>query len=112
MAPRSIPTLNNLAVAQFEQNKIAAAVRTAETAIAIDAKNIDAYFMLLNCEQKQNSYDDALRTCDKIIAIDPGLAEAHYHRGQVLNRLGDYPKALASFDRAISIRRRNSSKPS
>jgi len=43
LVPRSIPTLNNLAISQYEQNKIIAASAAAEMVVQIDPSNIDAY---------------------------------------------------------------------
>src|SRR5664279_4829584 len=103
LAPRSIPTLNNLATAQYKQNKIDEAAVTSKKAIEIDPENIDAYFMLANCQRQQKSHLEALATCEKLILINPALAEAHRNRGSVLSQLRKYEQALASFDRAISI---------
>ena len=103
LAPRSIPTLNNLAIAQYKQNKIDDAAVASKKAIEIDPENIDAYFMLANCQRQQKSHLEALATCEKLILINPALAEAHCNRGSVLSQLRKYEQALASFDRAISI---------
>jgi predicted TPR repeat methyltransferase len=103
LAPRSIPALNNLALAQYEQKKISEAALTAQRVIEIDPRNIDAYLMLSTCQEKQKKYEEALATCDSIIGIDPTNAQAHCNRGYVLNKIKKYQEAIESFDRALEI---------
>ena len=102
LAPRSISTLLNLAIAQHEQRKNSEAEQTAKQAIAIDPKNIDAYLMLATCLKEQEKYEEALAASENLIDIDETNAEAHCDRGYVLNELGRYEEAIESFDRALS----------
>ena len=103
LAPRSIPALNNLAIAQYEQKKIIEASITAEKAIEIDSRNIDAYLMLSTCHTEQEKYDEALATCESIIGIDPTNAQVHCNRGYVFNKIKKYQEAIENFDRALAI---------
>jgi protein O-GlcNAc transferase len=103
LAPRSIPALNNLAIALYEQKKIIEASITATTTIEIDPRNIDAYLMLFACQKELKKYEEALTTCEAIIGIDPTNAQAHCGRGYVLNRIGKYQEAIENFDRALAI---------
>jgi predicted O-linked N-acetylglucosamine transferase (SPINDLY family) len=103
LAPRSIPALNNLAIAQYEQKTISEAALTAQRTIEIDSRNIDAYLMLSTCQKEQKKYEEALVTCDTIIGIDPTNAQAHCNRGFVLNKIRKYQEAIESFDRALAI---------
>jgi protein O-GlcNAc transferase len=103
ITPRSIPTLNNLAIAQYQQNKIRDASQTAKRALEIDPKNIEAYLMLSDCLQKQEKYEDALIACEQLIAIDPTIPEAHCTLGVLLGRLGKHLEAINSFDRALAL---------
>jgi protein O-GlcNAc transferase len=103
LAPRSIPALNNLAIAQYEQKKIGEAALTAQKVIEIDPRNIDAYIMLSTCHQEQKKYEEALATCDTVIGIDSSIAQAHCNRGYVLNKIKKYQEAIECFDRAIAI---------
>lgn len=73
LAPRSIPALNNLAIAQYEQRKTSEAALTAQKATEVDPKNIDAYLMLSTCQKDQKKYNEALTTCESIIGIDPTM---------------------------------------
>ena len=104
LAPRSVPTLNNLAIAQYEQGRVADAATTAARVFEIDQRNIDAYLMLSSCQKDQKRYDDVLESCQTIIAIDPTIAEAHCNVGYALNKAERYQDAIASFDRAIALR--------
>jgi protein O-GlcNAc transferase len=103
LAPRSIPALNNLAIAQYEQKKISEAALTAQRVIEIDPRNIDAYLMLSTCQKEQKKYEEALATCDAIIRIDHTNAQAHCNRAFVLNKINKYQEAIESVDRALSI---------
>ena len=103
-APRSVPTLNNLAIAQYEQGKVADAALTATKVVEIDQKNSDAYLMLSTCRKEQQRYDDVFKICQTIIEIDPTIAEAYCNLGYALNKAEKYEDAIASFDRAIALR--------
>ena len=104
LAPRSVPTLNNLAIAQYEQGKTDHAALTAQKVLEIDQNNIDAYLTLSTCQKDQQHYDEALKTCQKIISIDPTIVEAHCNLGSCLSKTQRYNEAIASFDRALSLR--------
>ena len=104
LAPRSVPTLNNLAIAQYEQGRVADAAMTATRVVEIDPRSIDAYLMLSTCQKDQQRYDDVLKSCQTLIAIEPNIAEAHCNLGYALNKAGRYQDAIASFDRAIALR--------
>jgi protein O-GlcNAc transferase len=100
-APRSIPTLINLAIVQHEQNKIADAEETAKKAIAIDPENVEAYSMLSTCLKERGKYEEALATCEMLLEIDKANAEAHCNRGYILHELGRRDEAIESFDHAL-----------
>jgi protein O-GlcNAc transferase len=103
LAPRSIPTLNNLAIAQYQQGKTKQAALTAQKVLEIDPNNTDAYLTLSTCQKDQAFYDDIVETCRKIISIDPTIAEAHCNLGYALNKTKKYKEAIASFDYAIEL---------
>jgi len=103
LAPRSIPALNNLAIAQYKQKKIDEATLTSRRAVEIEQNNVDAYSMLATCQRLKNLHKEALATCDKIISLNPMRADAHCNRGCALNELHRYDEALLSFDRATAI---------
>jgi protein O-GlcNAc transferase len=102
-APRSVPTLNNLAIALHKQNKIDEAADTSRKAIEIDANNVDAHLMLATCQRQLKLYQEALETYEKVISIDSSVTDAHCGRGLTLSELHKYQEALLSFDHAISI---------
>ncbi len=117
LAPQSVPTLINLAIAQHKQNKIDDAALTSTRAIEIDPNNIEAYSMLATCQRQQRLYLAALSSCEKIISITPAASEAHCNLGVVLYELGRceeallnkggaalrYDQALAAYDKALAI---------
>ena len=103
LAPRSVPTFNNLAIAQYEQGKTNDAALTAQKVLEIDPDNIDAYLTLSTCQKDQQRYDEVLKSCQKVISIDPTNIEAHCNLGYALNKTKNYEEAIASFDRAIEL---------
>jgi protein O-GlcNAc transferase len=107
-APKSIPTLNNLAIAQYEQGKTNVAAMTAQNVLEFDPNNVDAYLMLSTCQKDQKLYDEVIKVCNKIISIDPTIVEAHCNLGYALNKTQRYKEAIASLDRAIELNSKNS----
>jgi predicted O-linked N-acetylglucosamine transferase (SPINDLY family) len=103
LAPRSVPTLNNLAIAQYEQGRVADAATTASRVIEIDPRSVDAYLMLSSCQKIQQRYDDVIKSCEALIAIEPTIAEAHCNLGYALNKTERHQDAIAGFDRAIAL---------
>src|SRR5215510_1178393 len=63
LAPRSVPTLNNLAIAQYEQRKIAEAEQIVMRFLEINKKNIDAHMILSTFEKDQQRYDAVFKSC-------------------------------------------------
>ena len=78
LAPRSVPTLNNLAIAQYEQGRVADAATTATRVLEIDPRSIDAYLMLSSCQKDQQRYDYVIKSCQALVAIEPTkIGRAH-----------------------------------
>jgi tetratricopeptide (TPR) repeat protein len=100
LAPRSVPTFNNLAIAQYEQGKMEDATLTAQKVLEIDPDNIDAYLTLATCQKDQQRYDEVVKSCQKVISIDPTIVEAHCNLGYALSKTENYEEAIARFDRA------------
>jgi tetratricopeptide (TPR) repeat protein len=94
LAQGHLPTLNNLAMAQLGQGKIAEAAVTARNILEIDERNLPAYLMLSICQIELKQYEAALKTCETVISIDPAVAEAHCRVGRVLNIAGDHQGQL------------------
>jgi protein O-GlcNAc transferase len=102
-APRSVPTLSNLALVQFKQRKFSHCIATAKSLIEIDENNFGAYEFLSSCQNELGDYQNALYFCDKSLEIDPTVAEAHCNRASCLNSLNRFEEAIESCNRALSI---------
>jgi protein O-GlcNAc transferase len=107
LAPKSVPTLNNLAIAQYEQGKTNDASLTARKVLEFDPNNVDAYLMLSTCQKDQKLFDEVIKICQKIISIDPTIVEAHCNLGYALNKTQRYKEAIASLDCAIELNSKN-----
>jgi len=103
LAPRSVPTFNNLAIAQYEQGKSNDAALTAQKVLEIDPDNVEAYLTLSTCLKDQQRYDEVIKACQKVILIDPTIIEAHCNLGFALRETKNYEEAIESFDRAIEL---------
>ena len=103
LAPRSIPTIINLAIAQLRQGKFVECRNSAQLAIAIDGNNIEAHAIVADCFAKEGNLVQALESCERIISIDDKIADAHFNRGCALAELKRYGDALASYDRAVLL---------
>jgi protein O-GlcNAc transferase len=103
LAKGHISALNNLAVAQYRQRKIAEAALTAREILTLDGRNLAAYSMLSNCQIEQGDYAAGFKTCEISISIDPTIAEPYCKSGYILNATGKYQEALAFLDRAIEL---------
>lgn len=104
LVPQSVPTLNNLAISQYEQKKIIAASATAEKVVQHDPTNIDAYLMLATCQREQKRYEDALLTCKKIVASNPTNAETFFSCGNIFYDLKRYDEAFTAYDKALTLK--------
>lgn len=101
IAPRSLPTLNNLAIAQFEQKHFADAEQSAERALAIDPASLDAHTMALSCQLERNDHGKALASCQAIGLLDPP-AQALCTVAYAFARLDRPQDAIGAFDRALA----------
>ncbi len=102
-APNSVPTLNNLAIAQHAQSKFREAELSATKAIEIEPHNGDAYLMLATCLKEQKKYAAAVTTLERLIDIDPTNAEAHCNCAYALLELEQHDAALDHCDRALAL---------
>ncbi len=102
-APRSVPTLSNLALAQFSQKKFEACILTAQKLIEIETNSFDAYELLSSSYKELGDFGGALGVCDRRLMLDPEAFETHTNRAYLLNKLERYEEAVWSCDRAIAI---------
>ena len=70
-------------------------------AIAADAGNAKAHYLLGVVRAQQGAPQDALESYDRALAAGPGNADIFYNRGQILTQLRRLDDALASYDQAL-----------
>jgi tetratricopeptide (TPR) repeat protein len=75
----------------------------AETAISMDAKSADAYFLLGLAEDGTGDKSNAIKSYNKSIEYNPKLAKAYSNRALIKAGQGNIKSALADIDKAISI---------
>src|ERR1700744_2722272 len=74
IVPEHVPTLMNLALAQYRRGQGRAAGATVRTVIKVDPRNIGAHTFLCGLEREQHRPREALQACDAILTINPALA--------------------------------------
>jgi tetratricopeptide (TPR) repeat protein len=74
-----------------------------DSAIALDAKAILAYYHRANLAYGKAHYDKALADYNMVIEIDPEFDWAYHVRGWIYYRKMDYDEALADYEKAIKL---------
>jgi tetratricopeptide (TPR) repeat protein len=74
--------------------------------IAIDSKNISAYFRIGWVEDLLGHYPEAIAAYDQYIALDPRSSAAYNNKGVALSKLGKdhYNEALECYKKALEIK--------
>jgi predicted O-linked N-acetylglucosamine transferase (SPINDLY family) len=101
--PQHGPSLNNLAIVYFKQDRIDELARVSEAALAADPGNLDAHRILANCCKEQERWEEALVHLRQVTEIDPNNAEAFVNQSFIFNRLKKFEESLASSGRALAI---------
>jgi predicted O-linked N-acetylglucosamine transferase (SPINDLY family) len=103
LAPGHIASLNNLAVAQFEQRKLVEASATYDQLLTLKPDLAEGWVGRGNLLTDRRHYDEACLAFDTALSIKPDLADAWLGRGNALNGLQRHGEALSAFDAALSI---------
>ena len=95
----------NRGVAHESLGNLGAAMADYNTALAIDAKSIDArtsaYINRANGYLKLWDYDQAIADCNKALELDPSNFTAYVNLGYVHFILDDHDQAIRSYDQAL-----------
>jgi protein O-GlcNAc transferase len=101
--PGHIASLNNLAVAQFEQGKTGEALATYDQLLAQKQDLTEAWVGRGNVLTDLGRYDEAGLAFDTALSIKADSAEAWVGRGNVLNGVKRHDEARSAFDKALSL---------
>jgi protein O-GlcNAc transferase len=104
LVPGHISSLNNLAVAQFEQRKFAEASATYDQLLTLKPDLVEGWLGRGNLLTELTRFDEALSAIDTALSIKSDSAEAWLGRGNALNGLQRHSEALSAFDNALSIK--------
>jgi TolB-like protein/Tfp pilus assembly protein PilF len=74
-----------------------------EQAIALNSRNVDAYFGLAETYTQRNDNDNAEMTYQRAIDMQPGYWRGHLMMGRFLYYAGRFPEALEFFNRVVSL---------
>ncbi len=74
-----------------------------DKALALDPKNVDAWFGKGVILQSQHAYEKALECYEKALALDPQRLEAWTGKGEILQSQQAYEKALECYEKAIEL---------
>ena len=83
--------------------EVAAAVRTAQTAVVADARSAAKWLSLGMVCEANGLFADAQHAYEQATSLDDRHARAWYRLAVIRNRSGDGAEALAALDRAIAL---------
>jgi len=101
--PDSAEALANLGLALNAIGSHEQAVLACDHALALDAKQTNAWLNRSSSLTELDRYDEAVASADRALALTPKLAQAHYNRANALRELGRTEEALAAYARAIEF---------
>jgi tetratricopeptide (TPR) repeat protein len=102
-APENPFALSNLAVAQIQTGKIAAAKVALQKALSIDPGDTFAAINLANVLCRQEQYGDAIEILKEILKTEPKNAVAHNYMAIALGKTGNRAEAEEFFQRSIML---------
>jgi lipoprotein NlpI len=80
------------------------ALRLANKAITLDAKNAEAFLLRGTIHEVLQHHAEAVADFDQCIQLSPDLAEAYDHRGSEQFKLGHITESLRDFDKFLELR--------
>lgn len=104
LAPGRPSILNNLSSVLCLQKRHAEALTLAQTWVAAEPKNANAWLLLGNTQWGIGDAYEAMSSYDRALAYDDSLPEAHSNRGLMLAEAGKTEEALAAQNRALALR--------
>ncbi len=91
------------ASANFDDHKYGTAIKYCDTAISIDAENLEAYAYRGVCNFNLKKYETAIQDFDLALILNNGYAEVYYYRGLSMLELGANKKACNDFYEAYNL---------
>lgn len=79
------------------------AIRSFESALKINPKNVKAYVWLSSTYLHAKQYDRAMEECKRLLSLDPKNADAYAIIGNIFRLSGEYDLAEENFQKAIEI---------
>ena len=101
--PEYVDAMTNLAILYLQQGLFEEAVRLAETSLALDAEQPNAYYIKGNALRQLNRFAEALTSYEEAIVRAPEVANYFADRGEVLFFLNRLDEALTSYEAAIAL---------
>jgi len=101
--PSRVSTLNNLSLAQIKLRKFADAKLNIEQVLAVEPKNVEAWFNLAIIEKELGNYLIAEDHCNCAINLQPNFIEALIFIGEIHSRNNKTEAALSTYSKVLSI---------
>jgi lipoprotein NlpI len=79
------------------------ALRLADRAVSLDAKNGKAFLLRGEAHEALQHHAEAVADFDKCVQLSPDLAEAYDHRGSEHFKLGHITESLRDFDKTLEL---------
>ncbi len=87
----------------FQGLQIAKAVKSFESAVALNPENIDAHLKFSELLLYLKAYPRSLKEANEALRIDKNIAKAYFIKGFAYKETGDTSKAISSFQTAVEI---------
>jgi tetratricopeptide (TPR) repeat protein len=91
------------AQAAFREHSWAAAAESSRRATEIDARHVDAWFLLGRAKARQSAWDEAVVAYERVLALEPQNAKALHNLANIHVRLGRFDDAERAYARALDI---------
>ncbi|MBA4190795.1 MAG: hypothetical protein C0467_22645 [Planctomycetaceae bacterium] len=89
--------------AAYQGGKSEEAIALAKKAIALDAKNPAAFFVLGSAQLRLRQNEDAAKSFSTVIELDPKVAAAFDRRGDAYLKSGKFKESVADFDKYLEV---------
>ncbi|MCS6861911.1 MAG: tetratricopeptide repeat protein [Abditibacteriales bacterium] len=103
MAPEDEQTLNWRAYVSIQQGDDQQAVDLCQRCLALNPRNVDAYYNLGVAYGKLQQWDKAARALDRALEIDPKDERLLDYRAYVAEQQGDFTQAVDFYRRCLAV---------
>ena len=99
----NIPNYRGMGVQAYVRNEYSEAITNFDSAIRLDPKNANLYFLRGQVKRQMKQYEEAIADYDNSISLDSKSSNTYYWRGRIHSTIKQYAESIADYNKAISI---------